>query len=172
MLRAKETQRETCGSRLSGWAGDQPRERQSTPLNICWVPLLWAAIESHHSSLVAEVPVGAPVVPTEPVSLWVHSLASFSGLRNWHCCGRCDRHSHCVLAVSVAGSCSSDLTPNQGTSISCRCGSEKAKKKKKGFFGPQSEAENRKSGVRQKRGQVIDWPVSGHTGPSCATSLG
>jgi len=36
-----------------------------------------------------------------------------------------------AVAVTEAGSCSSDLTPSLGTSICCRCGSKKEKKKKK-----------------------------------------
>ena len=40
-------------------------------------------------------------------------------------------HVAVAVAVAVAGSGSSDLTPSLGTSICCRCGPKKAKKKKK-----------------------------------------
>ena len=35
------------------------------------------------------------------------------------------------VAVAVAGSCSSDSTPRQGTSICCKSGPKKDKKRKK-----------------------------------------
>ena len=38
---------------------------------------------------------------------------------------------HVAAAVAQAGSCSSDSTPNLGTSICHGCGSKKPKKKKK-----------------------------------------
>ena len=38
--------------------------------------------------------------------------------------------SHVVVAVAVAGSCSSDSTPRLGTSTCCVCGPRKQKKKK------------------------------------------
>ena len=68
------------------------------------------------------------------VRLRVRSLALFSGLRIWHC-----HELWCKLkmrlgfdvAVAEAGSCSSNLTPSLGTSISRRCGPKKTGKKKK-----------------------------------------
>ena len=36
-----------------------------------------------------------------------------------------------AVAVAVAGSCCSDLTPSLGTSISCRCSEKKRKEKKR-----------------------------------------
>ena len=39
--------------------------------------------------------------------------------------------SHITVAVTVAGSCSSDLTPSLGISICCRCNPKKQKTKNK-----------------------------------------
>ena len=57
----------------------------------------------------------------------VQSLALFSGLRIQHCfelwCRLQTRLRSCMaVTVSLASSCSSDLTPSMGTSICCMCG--------------------------------------------------
>ena len=62
--------------------------------------------------------------------MWVPSLASLSGLRIWHCpTHQCRLQvwlgSHVAVAVASAGSCSSDSTPNLGTSICHTCGHKK-----------------------------------------------
>ena len=52
----------------------------------------------------------------------VRSLALLSGLRIWYCCEWWCRLQMWVwsgMAVAVAGSCSSDVTPSLGTSICC-----------------------------------------------------
>ena len=52
------------------------------------------------------------------MKLWVRSLASLSGLRIPHCCDlwcRLQLWLGSGMAVAVAGSCSSDLTPSLGT---------------------------------------------------------
>ena len=68
--------------------------------------------------------------------IWVQSLASLSGLRSWHCCElwyRSQTRLGSCTAVSMvqASSYSSDSTPILVTSICCRCGPEKQKRKKK-----------------------------------------
>jgi len=57
-------------------------------------------------------------------------------LRIWHChepwCTSQMWLGSCVaMAMALAGSCSSKLTPSLGTSICCRCGPKKKKKKKR-----------------------------------------
>ena len=54
-----------------------------------------------------------------------------------------------TVPVSVASSCSSDLTPGLGTSICCRCG---PKKQKKGEGGKKEgrEREKRKDGKKER----------------------
>ena len=69
----------------------------------------------------------------------VPSLASFNGLRVWLFCELWYRSQtwlrSCVaVAVVLAGSYSSDLTPNLGTSICCRCGPKKTKDNKKTLY--------------------------------------
>ena len=66
----------------------------------------------------------------------VRLLASLSGLRIQRCCelwGRLQMWlGHGIeVAVAVVGSCSSDSTPNLGTSICCGCGPKKIHKKEK-----------------------------------------
>ena len=70
------------------------------------------------------------------VSMRLHiwSLSLLSGLRIWRCCEPwCrlqTRLGSCVaVAVVKASSCSSDSTPSLGTSICCRYGPKKQKKK-------------------------------------------
>ena len=68
----------------------------------------------------------------------VRSLALPSGLRIQHHCelwcgSQMQLGSHVAVAVVLACSCRSDLTPSLGTSICCRCGPKKTKKKKVGF---------------------------------------
>ena len=64
----------------------------------------------------------------------VQSLASLSGLRI-QCCNKLQRSLQMQLEPSVAvavveaGSYSSDSTPSLETSICCRCGPKKTKKK-------------------------------------------
>ena len=77
-------------------------------------------------------------IQLETMRFQVQSLASFSGLRIWHCHDlRCRSQtwlgSGIAVAVAVvqAGSCSSDQTPSLGTSICCGCGPKKTKDKKK-----------------------------------------
>ena len=64
--------------------------------------------------------------------MWDRSLASLNGLRIWHCheleC-RSQTPLDSRVAVTQAGSYSSDSTPSLGTSIRCRCGPKKKKKK-------------------------------------------
>ena len=67
--------------------------------------------------------------------LRVQSPASFSGLQIWHChelwCRSQSWLRSCIaVAVAQASSCSSNLTPNLGTSICHRCSPKKEKKKK------------------------------------------
>ena len=64
----------------------------------------------------------------------IRSLALLIGLRIQHCCELQYRRqtqlgSHIAVAVAVAGSCGSNWTPSLGTSICCRCGPKKRKKK-------------------------------------------
>ena len=64
------------------------------------------------------------------------SLASLSGLRILRCPEPWRRsqmwlRSLVAMAVVEAGSCSSDSTPNLGTSICCRCSPKNKKTKKK-----------------------------------------
>ena len=68
--------------------------------------------------------------------LCFRSLASLSGLRIWHCCELWYRSqtwlgSRIAVTVVLGLQCSSDLTPNLGTSICCGCGSKKTRQKKK-----------------------------------------
>ena len=70
--------------------------------------------------------------------LQVCSLASISGLRIQHCYELWYRswtwlRSGIAVAVVWASSCSSGLTPCLGTSIYCRCGPKKPKKKIKNY---------------------------------------
>ena len=65
--------------------------------------------------------------------LWVRSLALLSGLGTWRgrelWCRLQMRLRSCVaVAVMWAGICSSDLTPDLGTSICLGCGPEKKSK--------------------------------------------
>ena len=65
----------------------------------------------------------------------VQSLASISGLRNWHCHELWCRlqmclGSHIALAVVSAGGYSSDLTPSLGSSICHRCSPKRTKKRR------------------------------------------
>ena len=68
--------------------------------------------------------------------MWILSLASLSGLRIW-CCLRLECRSQTQLipsvavAVTWAGSCSSDLAPIHAGSICHVCGPKKKKKKKR-----------------------------------------
>ena len=62
--------------------------------------------------------------------VWVRSLASFSGLRIQHChelwCRQKTQLRFCVpAAVMQTSSCSSDSTPNLGTSICHGCSPKK-----------------------------------------------
>ena len=66
----------------------------------------------------------------------VQTLAPLGGLRIQHCHERWCRSqiqlgSGIAVAVAVAGSLSSDLTPSLRTSLCHRCGYKKEKKKKK-----------------------------------------
>ena len=68
--------------------------------------------------------------------MWVHSLASLSGLRIQGCCEPWCRsqtwlESGLVVAVAVAGSCSSSSTPSLENSICCMFNPKKDKKKTK-----------------------------------------
>ena len=68
--------------------------------------------------------------------MWVHSLASLSGLRIQGCCEPWCRSQtrlgSCVaVAVVQAGSCSSDWTPSLGTSTCHGSGPRKGRKTKK-----------------------------------------
>ena len=67
--------------------------------------------------------------------LWVRSLAKLSTLRNQRCHELCCRPQKWLgygiaVAVAVAGSCSSDLTPSLGTSICCSAALKRKRKKK------------------------------------------
>ena len=88
------------------------------------------------------LPFGVPVVAQRKriwlgtMRLGVWSQASLSGLRIWHCRELWYRlqtqvRSGVAVAVAVASSYSSDLTPSMGTSICRRCSPKKAKKKKR-----------------------------------------
>ena len=75
---------------------------------------------------------GVPIVAQQVKNLTsIHKdagsiLASLSGLRIWHCHKLQLRSGIAVAeAVTMAGSCSSDSTPNLGTSICCRCNHNK-----------------------------------------------
>ena len=63
------------------------------------------------------------------------SIPGLSGSRSW-CCRelwcrlQMQLKSHVAVAVTVAGSCSSDWTPGLGTSICCRCGPKNKTKTK------------------------------------------
>ena len=61
----------------------------------------------------------------------IQSLASFSGLRIWHCpelCHRWQMQLRSSIAVAVAFICPSESTPSLEISICCRCGPKKTKK--------------------------------------------
>ena len=69
----------------------------------------------------------------------VQSLASLSGLRIWHCCELWCRLPMCLrsgiaVAVAVASSCSSNLTPSLGISKCHGSGPEKKKKRGRSFI--------------------------------------
>ena len=73
------------------------------------------------------------------VRLQVSSLALLSGIRSQHCCKLLCRWqmqlgSAVALAMALASSCSSDLTPSLGTSICLGCGPKKEKKKSMWWF--------------------------------------
>ena len=79
------------------------------------------------------------------------SLVSLSGLRIQHCCElwcRSKTHlgSHVAVAMAVAGSCSSNLTPSLGTSICLGHGPKKQKKERK-----EGREEGRKGGRKEPR---------------------
>ena len=66
----------------------------------------------------------------------VQYLALLSGLRIWHCRELWHRlqsrfRFYVAVALVQAGSCSSNSIPGLRTSICCRCGPERQKKKKK-----------------------------------------
>jgi len=66
--------------------------------------------------------------------VWVQSLASLGGLRIGCCCevwcrSKTRLGSGIAMAVEWAGSWSSNLTASLGTSMCCRCGPKKKKKK-------------------------------------------
>ena len=68
------------------------------------------------------------------IRLRVSSLASFNGLRIWHCHElwfRSQTWLGSCVAVAVAVGWSSDSTSSLGTSICLRCGLKKQKEKKK-----------------------------------------
>ena len=68
------------------------------------------------------------------MALWVRSLALFSGLRIRRCCElwcRSKMRLGSGIAVAVASSRISDLTPSLGTSICHGCGPKKKKNKQK-----------------------------------------
>ena len=83
----------------------------------------------------------------------VRSLALLSGLRIWRCyelwCRSQTLLGSCV-AVTVADSCSSNLTPSLGTYIGHRCGSKKKKKKSKGV----KSVGIRSKGILDREGQM------------------
>ena len=67
--------------------------------------------------------------------LWLLPLDSFSGLRIWSCCelwckSQMQLRADVAVAIAQASSCSTYWTPSPGTSICCRCGPKKQKKKK------------------------------------------
>ena len=67
----------------------------------------------------------------------VQSLALLSELRMWCCCELWHRSQTCLgsaIAMAVAGSYSSDLTPSLGTSTCYRCSPKKQKKIKEVFL--------------------------------------
>ena len=71
--------------------------------------------------------------------MWVWSLAWLIGLRIWHrrelwCVSQMQLGSGIVVAVVLAGSCSSYSTPRLRTSICCRCVPKKTKIRKKSLF--------------------------------------
>ena len=65
--------------------------------------------------------------------LWFQSLASLSGLRIW-CCHELWCRLWMRLRSCTASSCSSDLTPNLGTSIYRVYGPKKTKQNRKKYF--------------------------------------
>ena len=70
---------------------------------------------------------------TSILRIWVQSLASLGGLRIQHCCQlwyRSQAWLRSGMAVTQAGSCSSDSSPSLGTSMCCKCGPEKQNKTK------------------------------------------
>ena len=76
--------------------------------------------------------------------LQVRSLASFSGLRI-QCCSElwCRPRTKLRSGVVVAGSCSSDWTPSQETSICLGCSPKNKKKKKRDYcFSHHNEGES------------------------------
>ena len=90
------------------------------------------------------VPVSGSAVTNwlRSMKLWVRSLAPLSGLRIQRCHERWCRSQTLLgscLAVALAGY-SSHSTPSLGTSICCRCGPKKTKKKKKKILSTQFEA--------------------------------
>ena len=71
---------------------------------------------------------------TSIVRMWTRSLASLNGLRIWRCRELWYRsqmrpRSGIAVAVTVAGRSSSNSTRSLGTSICCRYGHKKAKKR-------------------------------------------
>ena len=79
--------------------------------------------------------------------LQVRSLALLSGLRirccrELSCRSQMQLRSGVAVAVALAGSYSSDLTPSLGTSICSGCGPKKSKKKKKFLLLTQLLLEN------------------------------
>ena len=91
--------------------------------------------------------------------MWVRSLASFSGLRIWHChellwCRSQTRlGSGIAVAVVQASGCSSDLTPNLGkyaAGVAVKRQKKKERKKRK------PPANQKKHTTQSKNGQITE----------------
>ena len=102
-------------------------------------------------------------VETDLTSI-LEDAGSIPGLRIWRCqelwCrSKMQLASHVAVAVAVASSCSSDLTPSLRNFIYCRC-SPKKQKKKGSNFNPLLPLLHGVGGVvhPQSRGQ---WPLVG-----------
>ena len=91
--------------------------------------------KEHKTTTTLEFPLSVVVNLTSIHEDWVLILALLSGLRIWHCrelWGRSQMWlgSGIAVAVTVAGSCSSDLTPSLELSYATRVALKSKKKKK------------------------------------------
>ena len=120
---------------LYSFTSNTPSSSRKPLIAFCHYKLDLSFVEVHNNGIIHGFPVMAQWKRIWPGSMrtQVWSLASFSGLRLWHCWELLSRlqtwlGSGIVVAVAQAGSYSSNSTPSLETSLCRGCGPKKANK--------------------------------------------